>query len=62
MTAGDNPPVGILLCAEKDQALVEFSLNGMDNKMFVSKYKRELPSAHELQQFVEAELKEFYYS
>lgn len=60
MNEGDNPPIGILLCADKDHALVEFSLAGMDNKMFVSKYKLELPSQEELQQFVETELKELY--
>lgn len=60
MTAGDNPPIGLLLCAEKDHALVEYSLAGLDNKMFVSKYKIKLPSEKELQTFVEDELKEFY--
>lgn len=60
MIAGDNPPIGLLLCAEKDHALVEYSLAGLDNKMFVSKYKIKLPSEKELQTFVEDELKEFY--
>lgn len=60
MTKGDNPPIGLLLCAEKDHALVEYSLAGLDNQMFVSKYRLELPSEKELKTFVEAELKEFY--
>ena len=39
MEAGDNPPVGILLCTRKDRALVEYALAGMDNRLFVSKYQ-----------------------
>lgn len=58
MTDGDNPPVGLLLCTEKDHALAEYSLAGVDNKLFISKYQLELPSAGELQRFVETELKE----
>jgi len=52
MNAGDNPPVGILLCTHKDRALVEYALAGMDNNLFVSKYKLELPSAEEMRQFI----------
>ena len=39
MSTGDNPPVGILLCTQKDHALVEYALAGMGNNMFVSKYQ-----------------------
>jgi predicted nuclease of restriction endonuclease-like (RecB) superfamily len=52
LNAGDNPPVGILLCTHKDRALVEYALAGMDNNLFVSKYKLELPSAEEMRQFI----------
>jgi len=31
MTGGDNPPVGILLCTDKNHALAEYALAGMDN-------------------------------
>jgi predicted nuclease of restriction endonuclease-like (RecB) superfamily len=54
-TDSDNPPVGILLCTEKDHALVEYALAGMDNDLFVSKYQLELPSKEVLQQQLEAE-------
>lgn len=47
MTSGDNPPVGILLCADKNHALVEYALAGMDNNLFVSKYQLELPRKEE---------------
>ncbi len=58
MAAGDNPPVGILLCTSKDHALVEYALADMDNRLFVSKYQLELPSREEIKRFVEAQLKE----
>lgn len=58
MTAGDNPPVGILLCTRKDHALVEYALADMDNRLFVSKYQLELPSREEIRRFIEAQLKE----
>lgn len=52
MTAGDQPPVGILLCTDKNQALVEYALAGMDNHLFVSKYQLELPSPETLQRYL----------
>jgi len=58
MTEGDNPPVGILLCTDKDHALVEYALAGMDNEFFVSKYQLELPDKKEMQHFIEAEIRE----
>jgi predicted nuclease of restriction endonuclease-like (RecB) superfamily len=56
MTAGDNPPVGILLCTQKDHALVEYALAGIDNGLFVSKYLLELPKKEEMQRFIEQQL------
>ncbi len=58
MEEGDNPPVGILLCTQKDRALVEYALAGMNNKLFVSKYQLQLPRAEELQKFIEKNIKE----
>jgi predicted nuclease of restriction endonuclease-like (RecB) superfamily len=58
MTEGDNPPVGILLCTDKNHALVEYALAGMDNNLFVSKYLLELPKKEEMQKFIEEKLKE----
>ena len=43
MSEGDQPPIGLLLCTDKDQALAEYALAGMDNRLFVSKYQLELP-------------------
>jgi predicted nuclease of restriction endonuclease-like (RecB) superfamily len=54
----DNQPVGILLVAEKDQALVKYATAGMDESLFVQKYLLKLPDARMLQQQIEKELKE----
>ncbi len=56
MTDGDNPPVGILLCTQKNQALVDCDLAGIDNALFVSKYQLELPSKAQMQRFLEEQL------
>lgn len=58
MAKGDNPPVGLLLCTQKDHALVEYALAGIDNRLFVSKYQVELPSREELQRFLEDKRRE----
>ena len=51
----DNPPIGILLCTDKDSAFAEYALAGMNNELFVSKYQLELPSKELLQKQIEAE-------
>ena len=56
MVEGDNPPVGILLCTDKDEEHVEFATAGMDDKLFVSKYLVALPDKKELEQFIKTEL------
>ena len=43
MTPGDQPPVGILLCTRKNEALVEFALGDLSNTLFVSRYAVEMP-------------------
>lgn len=58
MTAGDNPPIGILLCTQKNHALVEYALAGMDNHLFVSKYQLELPKPEEMQRFLAEQIRE----
>jgi predicted nuclease of restriction endonuclease-like (RecB) superfamily len=57
MVEGDNPPVGILLCTDKNHALAEYALAGMDNNLFISKYLLELPKKEEMQKIIEEELK-----
>ena len=55
MSEGDNPPVGIILCSDKDGAEVEFATAGMDQKLFVSRYLVALPSVEKLRRFLEAD-------
>jgi len=58
MSVGDNPPIGILLCTQRDQTLVEYALAGMDNGLFVSKYQLELPKKEEMQHFIEEQMRD----
>ncbi|MBP5674168.1 MAG: DUF1016 family protein [Victivallales bacterium] len=52
MTEGDNPPIGILLCTQKNNELVEYALAGLNQKIFVSKYQLELPSKQDMEEFI----------
>lgn len=52
MQPGDNPPVGLLLCTDKDHTLVEYALGGMDENLFVSAYRVALPDADTLKAFL----------
>lgn len=46
---GDNLPIGIVLGAYKDQLLMEYATQGIENNLFVSKYQLYLPNKEELQ-------------
>ncbi|MFR2523896.1 MAG: PDDEXK nuclease domain-containing protein [Bacteroides thetaiotaomicron] len=52
MQPGDNPPVGILLCTRKGEKMVEYALGNMDNQLFVSTYRLQLPDRRQLEQFL----------
>ena len=52
MTPGDQPPIGILLCTRKNEALVEFALGDLPNKLFVSRYAVEMPKKREMEAFL----------
>ena len=56
-TEGDNPPVGILLCTNKNDALVKYAVAGMDNQLFVSRYQVALPDKDQIASFIESQLK-----
>jgi len=57
MEKGDNLPVGILLVTDKNTALVEYATANEKDRLFVSKYKLNLPSENELKAFIENELR-----
>ncbi len=46
---GDNPPIGIVLAAERDYVEIQYALGGISNKLFVSKYQLYLPDKKELE-------------
>ncbi len=45
----DNPPIGIVLGAKKDELLMEYALQGIDNQLFAARYQLYLPNREELQ-------------
>ena len=58
MSEGDNPPVGIILCSQKDEALVHYATGGLSHEVFVSQYLLQLPSVKELQKLINDEIKQ----
>ena len=48
MNDGDNPPIGIVLCADKSESVVKYTLPENETQIFASKYKLYLPSEEEL--------------
>lgn len=57
MNEGDNPPIGILLCADKNDSVVRYTLSEDNKQIFTSKYMLYLPTEEELQKEIEAERK-----
>lgn len=51
-TEGDNPPIGIVLGADKNDILVEYAIGGISNNIFVSKYQLYLPDKKQLEEKV----------
>ena len=61
---GDNPPIGIILCTDKDSLTAEYALGGLSNQIFASKYTLCLPNKEQLiaevQRMIErSEMKDF---
>ena len=48
MNEGDNLPIGIVLCADKSESVVKYTLPENETQIFASKYKLYLPSEEEL--------------
>ena len=49
MNPGDNPPIGIVLGSERDDAVIRYTLNEHERNLFAVKYHLELPTPEELQ-------------
>ncbi len=48
MNEGGKPPIGIVLCAERDDAIVKYTLPEDNDQIFASKYYTYLPTEEEL--------------
>lgn len=55
MNEGDNPPIGIVLCADKSDSIVEYTLPQDNDQVFAAKYLPYLPSKEELARELSAE-------
>ena len=53
----DNPTIGIILCSQKNEAIVKYSVLNDAKQIFASRYSLELPTVEELQHEIEAERK-----
>lgn len=51
--AEENPPVGIILCSEKDDTVVEYAMGGINARVFASQYLTSLPSPDDLRAVIE---------
>lgn len=43
MHKDENPPVGLILCAKKDEAVAHYSLEGLPNRVMAAAYRMALP-------------------
>ena len=43
MRAGENPPVGLILCSQRDEAIARYALEGLPNKILATEYRTVLP-------------------
>ncbi|MBF0104441.1 MAG: DUF1016 family protein [Deltaproteobacteria bacterium] len=53
MTQGDQPPVGLILCTDKDQTKVQYATGGLDHALFVSRYLVALPKPEQIEKLIE---------
>lgn len=59
-TEGDNPTLGLILCTDKNDAVVRYTLGpDQQNKIFASRYKLYLPTEAELKAELQREIREF---
>ena len=56
----DNPPIGIILCTEKDSIAAEYALGGLSNNIFASRYVLYMPDKEQLIAQVEPVLKNWH--
>jgi len=54
-TEGDNPTIGLILCAEKNETIARYSVLNDSRKIFAAKYIKYLPTEEELKREIERE-------
>ena len=54
-TEGDNPTIGIVLCSEKNETMVKYSVLNENDHLYASKYKLYMPTEEELKKEIERE-------
>lgn len=59
MLEGENPPVGLVLCAEKDTAVARYALEGLPNKVLAAEYRTALPEERTLVAEIERTIQQF---
>ena len=52
----ENPTIGIILCKDKNQSIVEMTLPEDNSQIFASKYQTVLPSKEELQRLLDDQI------
>ena len=57
--ADDNPPIGIILCTDKDEITAEYALGGLSNNIFASRYVLYMPDKEQLVAQVENVMKKW---
>ncbi|HLD95886.1 MAG TPA: PDDEXK nuclease domain-containing protein [Alphaproteobacteria bacterium] len=55
-TQGDNPTIGLILCTQKNDAVVKYTLGEKNSQIFASKYQFHLPTEEELEQELKKEV------
>ena len=58
--ADDNPPIGIILCTDKDSVTAEYALGGLSNNIFASRYVLYMPNREQLIAQVEQVLRTWH--
>jgi hypothetical protein len=59
-TEGDNPTLGVILCPDKNDAVVKYTLGEQqERKIFASRYQLHLPTEQELERELRREIRQF---
>lgn len=61
LSEGDNPTIGLVLCTEKSDAMVRYTLGEKNKQIFASKYQFHLPTEKELEAELQRELNDIKY-